>query len=343
MFSWLWPVDSSGRRKTTVFRKKSATGLYTRWDSYSDRGRKIALIRTLALRATRICSPCHLDAELSILRYIFLRNGYPPPVTERVIDSVINPKPPVDTVKLKPVYMRLPWLGETSSLFARRIRQATLNAVPYCNTIVSFTSRTMLNTCHKDVLSTENLSNVVYFFTCDCGRGYVGRTSLRLSERAKQHVPKSLIDSVLPSDVPPEGVASKNPGLGARGGDGDLAEKACQPISSRTRARSLATAKQTGPEHTPSSKDTSLPESESTPGKALTAPEVTKSDSGITRHLKLSTPCLKAVAPNIFNHFQVLGKARNAAHLGYLEAVYIHTKKPELCSQKEFVKSLSLL
>ena len=69
---------------------------------------------------------------------------------------------------------------------------------------------------------------------------------------------------------------------------------------------------------------------------------VTKSDSGITRHLKTTPECRKAVGASPAKRFKVLAKARNSGHLGFLEAVYISRLSPVLCSQKEFVRSLAL-
>ena len=40
---------------TTIYRKPTFTGLYTRWDSYCATGQKIALIRSLTQRAKKIC------------------------------------------------------------------------------------------------------------------------------------------------------------------------------------------------------------------------------------------------------------------------------------------------
>ena len=45
---------------TTVYRKPTFTGLYTRWDSYCSTGQKIALVRSLAHRARKLCSAEHL-------------------------------------------------------------------------------------------------------------------------------------------------------------------------------------------------------------------------------------------------------------------------------------------
>ena len=66
------------RYATTIYRKPTFTGLYTRWDSYCARGRKIALVRSLVSRAQKICSPEYLDNEVNTLKSIFLGNGYPP-------------------------------------------------------------------------------------------------------------------------------------------------------------------------------------------------------------------------------------------------------------------------
>ena len=46
----------------------------------------------------------------------------------------------------------------------------------------------------------RSLSNVFYLFKRDCGCTYVGRTIQRLEERIKQHVPKSLVESVHPGN-----------------------------------------------------------------------------------------------------------------------------------------------
>ena len=55
-----------------------------------------------------------------------------------------------------------------------------------------FTSRPILPNAKKDVLPTQQRSNLVYQFTCHCGSRYVGRTSQRLSARIGQHVPPYL-------------------------------------------------------------------------------------------------------------------------------------------------------
>ena len=63
---------------TSIYRKKTFTGLYTKWDSFTPRKYKVNLIRTLTFRCFRICSsPPLLRSCLDELRKLLLQNGYP--------------------------------------------------------------------------------------------------------------------------------------------------------------------------------------------------------------------------------------------------------------------------
>ena len=55
---------------------------------------------------------------------------------------------------------------------------------------VIFTTRQFLPATKKDVLPSHHHSNVIYQFVCHCDSPYVRRTSQRLKERIKQHVPR---------------------------------------------------------------------------------------------------------------------------------------------------------
>ena len=48
----------------------------------------------------------------------------------------------------------------------------------------------------KGVVLALKKSNVIYQFSCYCDNRYVGRTSQRLQDRIKQHVPKSIRSGV---------------------------------------------------------------------------------------------------------------------------------------------------
>ena len=108
-------VDRSNLGFTTsVFRKPTFTGQYTRWDSYSSTRNKIALINILINRAQRICSPCNLPAEIDKIMNILRENGYPENIVKRYIHKFLN------TTKDRkfgpdkcPVYIRMPWKGQS--------------------------------------------------------------------------------------------------------------------------------------------------------------------------------------------------------------------------------------
>ena len=50
----------------------------------------------------------------------------------------------------------------------------------------------MLLVARKGILHTTQKSSVIYEYKCYCDNRYVGRTSQRLQNRIKQHVPKGL-------------------------------------------------------------------------------------------------------------------------------------------------------
>ena len=129
------------------------------------------------------------------MKMILRENGYPSPIIERVVDRALHPDPPVCGPKLKPIFIRLPWLGAPSLASRKILQHTTTSAIHWCRTICSFSSRTAFNTSGKDVLPAESISNVIYLFKCECDHTYVGRTIQRLEERVKKHVPKDLIES----------------------------------------------------------------------------------------------------------------------------------------------------
>ena len=60
------------------------------------------------------------------------------------------------------------------------------------STRLVFTSKCMLPVTRKDVLPTTQKSSALYEYKCHCDGRYVGRTSQRLQDRIKQHVPQWL-------------------------------------------------------------------------------------------------------------------------------------------------------
>ena len=141
-----------------------------------------------------ICSKNKLDQELGKIRSILLENSYP----ERVINSVFKRKlqqlnsNPVHTVKKCPVYLHIPWIGNVSMKFEKQITPAVKRCFFSVEPRAIFNTRQLFPAIKKNVLPSHHHSNVIYQFVCQCDSRYVGRTSQRLEERIKQHVPRSI-------------------------------------------------------------------------------------------------------------------------------------------------------
>ena len=176
---------------TSIYRKPTFTGQYLRWNSFSPRKRKTNLILTLTHRALAICSPERLPSELDKIKFILLTNGYP----EHVIKSFMAMKmkqfhalPEFGPEKC-PVYLRLPWLGSVSTRFEKQVKSAVKQCFTAVEPRVVHSTNELFSATNKDVLPALQKSNVIYQFSCHCDSRYVGRTSQRLLDRIKQHVP----------------------------------------------------------------------------------------------------------------------------------------------------------
>ena len=199
---------------TSMYRKPTFTGLYTPWDSYSPTRYKMNLVRTLTNRIVRICSPSVVDKELVTLCDIFLKNGYPGHILDRLI-TLDSPKRPIGP-KRCPLIIHLPWLGRQTEQLVKRMNNAirlTYFAGEVCPVYHSSKSFGL----PKDVLPSPSQSNLVYLFECrHCASRYVGKTSQRLGDRIKQHVPRHIINETEPGKKrrgrPPK--ERSNPGEG---------------------------------------------------------------------------------------------------------------------------------
>lgn len=180
---------------TSVYRKPTFTGLYMRWNSFSPSCRKTNLIKCLTHRAVNLCSPIHLAKEISNIRNIFVDNGFP----EHVVNACISSKVASLTTQQKygprkcPIYVRLPWKGQVSIQFERQIKSAVSGCFGAADLRLIYCTKSLIPHTHKDRLPSSSLNNVIYKFTCRCEAVYVGRTSQRLEDRIKQHVPKCLL------------------------------------------------------------------------------------------------------------------------------------------------------
>ena len=101
-------------------------------------------------------------------------------------------------MKKCPVYLHLSCLGTPSVRHENKIKASAEKCFFAVEQRVIFASRPLLPAIKKDVLLLWLLSNVVYNFSCDCDSRYVVRTSQRLQDRIREHVPKFIRASQIP-------------------------------------------------------------------------------------------------------------------------------------------------
>ena len=143
-------------------------------------------------RFTRLCSPCFLEGELKTLQNTFLSLGYPGNLVSKVITRARS------STALKmigpqkcPVYLKLPYLGNISERFSKKISEEINQVFGAVNLRTILYTDRPLSGIYKDVSPTHEKSNIIYKFSCHCGSDYVGKTSQRFHVRIDQHVPKN--------------------------------------------------------------------------------------------------------------------------------------------------------
>ena len=89
--------------------------------------------------------------------------------------------------------------------------QATIKCFFAVNPHTVYSTRRALRSIQKDCIPTNQKSSVVYEFTCQFDSGYVGRTTQRLGDRIKQHVPSNIRNKTAPQrEQPPRSCRSRN-------------------------------------------------------------------------------------------------------------------------------------
>ena len=173
---------------TSIYRKKTFTGLYTKWDSFTPRKYKVNLIRTLTFRCFRICSsPSLLRSCLDELRKLLLQNGYPAGVINYNINDVLNrqqnrPRTPTTTVPKKETILVLPYLGAQSKIVTKQLKTCINRFYGCIDLRVIFQSAHRIKSFfpYKDKINRSQMSKVVYKASCwDCQDFYIGKTKRR--------------------------------------------------------------------------------------------------------------------------------------------------------------------
>ena len=137
------------------------------------------------------CTKRRFNEEIERIKKILLDSGYPKSVINAQIARKIaqfSTLKRFGTEKCT-VYLRVPWIGVPSTNLEKEVKTAVESCCGSVSTRLVFTSKHMLPVARKDVLPTTQKSFVIYEYKCHCDSRYVGRTSQRLQDCIKLHVP----------------------------------------------------------------------------------------------------------------------------------------------------------
>jgi hypothetical protein len=183
---------------TTIYHKKTFTGVYLNWKSLTARKYKIGLINCLLNRIWRICTTQeHRNEEVKRLKIILLKNEYPENIINQTIDKYISritlpnqPKPQKETKR----FIVLPFVNKKAEDFALRLKSLVEESYSQVDFNVAFKSPKTIGSLFpfKDQIKEKtSQSLVVYKINCKtCNVDYIGKTERILVHRLKEHQKK---------------------------------------------------------------------------------------------------------------------------------------------------------
>ena len=163
-------LSKNGKFVTSVYRKPTFSGVFTNYESFIPTYQKTGLLHTLLHRSFSIC--CDFKTfhfEIDHLKTILIKNNYP---SNLFIDSCIKsflkklytPKVMAPNVPKRNVFVRLPFLGSTSSQIRKKLQKLFSDKLTSCNLKIVFTSSVKVKSffTFKEKLPKMLLSGLVY-------------------------------------------------------------------------------------------------------------------------------------------------------------------------------------
>jgi hypothetical protein len=205
-------LDTLVKRKeagytTTIYHKKTFTGVYLNWTSLTSRRYKIKLIYCLCDRIWKICKQQE-DKELEFkkLRQTLIKNQYPEHIIDKEIEKFVSNRAKLtnneqtnnnnnnnaqkeDGKMTK--YFALPFVSNKAEEFSKRLTKLVSDTFPQIDLKIAFTTPNQIGKLFpfKDnIKDTKAHSYVVYSIKCiTCGQEYIGKTQRILTHRIKEH------------------------------------------------------------------------------------------------------------------------------------------------------------
>ena len=191
----------NGRFVTSVYRKKTFSGVYLNHNSYLPKEYKLGLLYTLLFRAYSLCSNYEiLHNEIDRLKEIWLKNNYPLHIIDkcifRFLDKLFSkPAREKDISAKKEVIVSLMYLGNISIQVKKRLRNIFRSCKLDVKLVVVFSSMNRMKSSFnfKDSIPRDLKSLVLYRYSCSTCRGtYLGETKRHFLVRSYEHLGMSI-------------------------------------------------------------------------------------------------------------------------------------------------------
>ena len=191
-------IDNSNKNLTTsIFRKKTFTGLLTNFQSFTCFSYKISLINTLFHRIFEINNTWHkFHEDIKHIKTILKKNLYPEKLTDKILKRFLDKKlsnfektDTADSMTFR--YFKLPYIGRYSDITKKKVQALVTNLCKDGTNIrIVFTSFKITNMFSiKDPVPCKYKCNVVYKFSCaSCNACYIGETTRHFYKRVEEHL-----------------------------------------------------------------------------------------------------------------------------------------------------------
>ena len=197
--------DRQGSFITSVYRKKTFTGLLTNYFSFTPFKYKLGLIKTLIDRAYKINNTTQgFHNDIKNLSEILKRNMFPKWLIDKSVKGYLSKVTTTgkDASKCEISnchFYKLPYIGYYNSSYTGRKISSIVNK--YCKDLnvkiifSPFKLSTMFSP--KDFILDSLKSRVVYQFTCaSCGARYIGETNRHFNTRVNEHLFRDKISHI---------------------------------------------------------------------------------------------------------------------------------------------------
>ena len=189
-------ISNNENLQTSVFHKKTYTGLLLNYFSFVPNSYKYGLIKTLIDRMYRINSTwTSFDIDLKNFKQVLLKNQYPL-IMKKYLQNAVNKtnagSMPVEMPNIETSCFKLPFIGMYSKVLQNKIEKIFKRFCKSAKVKLDFTSNKLRQTfSYKDSYPSVLSSKVVYKFVyASCNASYVGQTHRHLTTRIDEHFGK---------------------------------------------------------------------------------------------------------------------------------------------------------